>query len=163
MYVVTFIIKPLLNKFRNFCLRKAVEKQLENLEDDEKDLIYGLYNEYDHAYCFPMNDSTINMLNAKGFLFTYNQQAQVLDYSDDIGMIYKLQPIVVWSVRNIIKKKTKKADCLKIKLSKCKDKEKQKKMKDKIKTLEDCLKKVKSTSLDEYYGVNNYSNTNGIY
>ena len=154
VYIIFFASKPLIGKFKNKRLRWNVKRQIQKLHGAEKLVLYGLYNEHNHAYVFPENDPVIHLLLARGYLFTYNQPADVHTYDMQLGVIYMLQPIIVDSITKIIEDDA--CDIIRIKnrLTKCKDKDQEKKQ-ELEKELEDAtnyLKNIKSLSLDKYYG-----------
>ena len=154
VYIIFFASKPIIGKFQNKRLRWSVKRQIRKLHGAEKLVLYGLYNEHNHAYTFPMNDPTVHMLSARGYLFTYNQQADVHTYDMQFGMIYMLQPIIVDSITKILKDDAYDIIRIQDKIKKCKDKDQEKKQKleKELENAKKYLKNIKSLSLDKYYG-----------
>ena len=152
VYLIFYATKPVIGKLKNKRLICNVKKQIRKLHGVEKLVLYGLYNEYNHAYSFPMNDPTVNLLFARGFLFTYNQQADVYTYDTEIGMIYTLQPIIVDSITKILEDDACEIMRIQYKISKCKDQAKKFKLEKELEDAKKYLKNIKSLSLDKYYG-----------
>ena len=151
-------------KINDFVLHKQVKKQIEKLQGVEKFIIYGLYNEVNHAYNFPMNDPTVNLLLARKYLFTYDQTADLMRYGMQFGITYALQPIVVDSVQKILTDQVKKLKRIEYKLKNCKKEDYKKSLTRKKAELQQYLKEIGAVSLKNIYEPHKSQNfSNEIY
>lgn len=152
VYIIVFASKPYINKLKNLQNKRNLRKQIERLHGAEKLVLYGLYNEQNYAYVFPMNDPTINMLKARKYLFEFDQELDTYTYGTQVGVVYRLQPIVVDAITTIIENESKQIIKIQTKLEKCKDENLKKELTEELEQEKTYFNNIKSLSLEKYYG-----------
>lgn len=150
VYIIFFASKPAIEKYRVKWAKRKFRKQIEELKQNEKMYVFALYNISNHAYTFPMNDPTINLLHRRGYVYTFKQEADMLTYGS-LGIIYGLQPTVVEAVADILDKKVKEIGKLNRKLEKLKDEKKREKVQSLLEYEEKIFKNLTSLSLEKYF------------
>lgn len=150
VYIFVFASKPLIQKFKIKMTKQKVKRQIEELGSAEQQILFGLLKEPQHAFTFPMNDPTVNMLNARGYLFTYNQEVDIMTYGC-YGIIFALQPIVVEALEKILIEDSNYLQKLKNKLKNCKKEEKINILNKEIEETEKYLNFIKNLSLKKMY------------
>lgn len=150
VYIIFFVSKPAIENYKLKIEKRRVRKQVENLKQTEKMYVFALFNNLNHAFLFPMNDPTINLLSMRGYVYTYNQDADELTYGT-VGIIYGLRPIVIDAISEILNRKEKEINKLNRKLEKIKDDKKKEELQSIVKKEEKIFKNLISLSLEKYF------------
>ena len=150
VYIIFFVSKPAINNLKIKLTKQKVKKQIDNLQGAEKQVLWGLLKEPQHAFLFPMKDPTLNMLNARGYLFCFNQDVDLFTYGS-YGIIYALQPIVVEVLEKIFARELYYLEKLKKKLGKSNKEESKELIKKEIVEQQKYLDFIKSLSLQKMY------------
>lgn len=151
VYIIVFASKPIMLRINAKRYKHRIKKQIHEMQDAEKIVIYGLFNEPTHAFKFPMSDPTINLLKAKDFVFTYTQETDAITYFGHRAINYIIQPIVLECLQEMLKKIDKKALKIKKNIKKCKDSNKKARLQEQSKMYQNLVKNITSVSLYEHY------------
>lgn len=151
VYILFFALKPLYKKFRRYLAMRNYTNQIIGFQSAEAIIIYGLYNEPSHAYSFPMEDPTINLLSKKGFVFTYNQPADTNSYFSTFGVIWVLQPFAIEILDKLFTSNAKEIKRLERKIIKCSNPEKKKILESDLEECKNYISTFKNINLDKYY------------
>lgn len=163
VYIIFFAGKPVIQKIKSIWMKNRLTKKIFELKDPERMFVFGLYNHPLHAYLFPFNDPTVNMLRSKGYLFTAQQTIDVLTYGE-FAITSSLQPIFIELIDKAFQKVDSKIQSMTKKLKKLKDEKKKKKLENEINTIEANLKGLRNINLDDYFNADEEKNdSNQLY
>ncbi len=151
VYIIFFASKPFIEKCKQQFEKRKFRKGIEGLKQNEKLYVFGLHNISTHAYLFPYNDPTINLLNQRGLVYTYNQEADVMTYNGNLGVIFGLRPAVEEAVTKIMDMKAREIGRLNRKLDRTKNEEKRKDLQSLLEYKEKIFKNLDSLSLEKYF------------